>query len=159
MPRAATEIEWAEPAETTEPPEFMSQQQPAVSRGMPMAWQADSQALYVADGEGVWRVTLGEPFMPMWDMVYATEHTQALAMSPSGEFLVVEAGVGGEREIHELWLRPEGVETRLVRGGWEPAFAPEDDVYYFGSQEGFYVVRVGADPILLVPLAVNTDGF
>jgi hypothetical protein len=127
-------------------PSFMTQRQPAISREMPIVWGHDSKAVYVADEEGVWRVTLGEPFMPVWHKVCAASNIQALAMSPSGNTLVVESGVEEEREVHELTLSADDVEVRHVISGWGVTFADGEDMYFFANYKGYYVVRPGEKP-------------
>jgi hypothetical protein len=152
-------IEWAEAGVEPELPDFLSRDMPVVSPIMPIVWGRDSSALYVADSEGVWRVTLAEPFMPLWDLIYTVERANALAVSPSGGHLVVEVGAGDEREIHELRLGEDGVSGRVVGVGRGATFGPTHDVYYFGSSAGWYGVPAGGRPRELAPTDHNSSGY
>ncbi len=142
----AADIAWAEPIGPKALPEYMTQRQPTISPDMPIVWGRDSKAVYVADEEGVWRATLGELFIPVWDRIHTAPHIQALAMSPSGQCIVVEAGSEEERDIHELRLGADGVETRSVGTGWGVAFGPVEDVYHYADYWGLYRVIVGEAP-------------
>ncbi|MBT3269964.1 hypothetical protein HN371_22650, partial [Candidatus Poribacteria bacterium] len=139
------EVEWADSVEPTELPAYMTRRQPVISRDMPIVWQPDSGAVFVADEEGVWRATLGEPFMPDWAKIHTASDVQALAMSPSGDYLVVESGDAEERDIHELHLGDDGVEVRSVGVGWGVRFSPTEDTYRYSNYQALYRVVVGEE--------------
>lgn len=141
----AAAIEWPGPTFPAELPSYMTQGQPVITRDLPIVWGRDPNTVYVADEEGVWRVTLGEHFMPTWDLIHTEPHVKALAMSPSGGYLVVESGVEEVRDISELHLGADGVEARLVGTGWGVAFGPLDDTYHYADYWAFYRVLVGEE--------------
>lgn len=156
---APADIEWVEPVEPATLPAFMTQEQPGISRDMPIVWGRDSKDVYVADDEGVWRATIGQPFVPVWRRIYAAAHTQALAMSPSGRCLVVESGDAEERDIHELYLGAGDVDIRSVGAGWGVTFEPTDDRYFYADHMGYYAVNVGEDARLVTGFSYARGGF
>ena len=133
-----------------------------------MVWGRDSETLYVADADAVWRATLGAPFMPVWHKIHVVANTRALTISPSGEYLVVEAGLEedrvvatgleDDRHIYELRLGVDNVEPRTVASGWSPMFLPHEDVYFFGNYKGYHMAPVGADPRPLSWVGWTPDG-
>jgi hypothetical protein len=136
-------LEWPEPVLATGLPDFLTQEQPSVSRNMPLVWARDSKAVFVADGTGVWRATLAEPYTHIWNRIADLEHVRGLAMSPSGGHLVAECGTGEEGPIHEITLGTDGVTVEHVADGWGVRFSATDDDYYYGSYLGFYAKTPG----------------
>lgn len=155
----AADIEWADPVEPAELPAFIAQRAPVISRDMPIVWGGDSKAVYVGDDEGVWRATLGEYFMPVWELIHMASHVQALALAPSGEYLVVESGVAEERSIDELHLAADGVTARSVGTGWGVAFGPMEDIYHFANYRAIYAAHVGEEPMYVKGAAMMPVGW
>jgi hypothetical protein len=135
--------EWVPPIPAEDPPAYLSQRRPTLSGDSPIVWGADPTTLYVADAGGVWRVSLGAPFMDEWSRIADMQDVRALAVSPSGRHLVVEAGRDEEGGIYEMRLdSPDSVPTR-VAAGWGIRFGTDHGWYFYAAYKGLYRKRPG----------------
>ncbi len=80
--------EWAPIEKPKKIPEVFTQPMPIINLETQISWSHDSNHIYVLDKKGIWRLSLGPIYFPIWTLLIKQENIIQFEPSPFGKMLL-----------------------------------------------------------------------
>ena len=136
-------VTWLPPQKPAKLPDFMTEKTPHIHEETVPVWSPDSDALYVHDEEGIWRVNLLMPRMQVWKLFLPMEGVRAFCLSADGQRLLATIdGEDGDPSVVLVDLKSADRAPKRIGPGWGAAFSPDSSRFVFVDASGLYVGSV-----------------
>ena len=136
-------VTWLPPQKPAKLPDFMTEKTPQIHEETVPVWSPDSDAVYVHDEEGIWRVNLLMPRMQVWKLFLPMKGVRAFCLSADGQRLLATIDGGdGEPSVVLVDLKSEKRVPKRLGHGWGGAFSPDSSRFVFADASGLYVGSV-----------------
>lgn len=80
--------EWSPIEKPKKLPQLFTQPMPNITLETQIHWSPDSNHIYVIDNTGIWRLSLGSVFFPLWTQIVKNTNISQFEVSPSGTMLL-----------------------------------------------------------------------
>ena len=136
-------VKWLPPQKPAKLPDFMTERTPQIHDETVPVWSPDSDALYVHDEEGIWRVNLLMPRMQVWELFLQMKGVRTFRLSSDGQHLLANInGEDGEPSVVLVDLKSEERVPKRIGHGWGAAFSPDGKHFAYAHSSGLYVGSV-----------------
>ena len=136
-------LTWLPPQKPAKLPDFMMEKTPQIHEETVPVWSPDSDALYVHDEEGIWRVNLLMPRMQVWELFLPMQSVRAFCLSADGQHLLATIDGGdGDPSVVLVDLKSADRVPKRIGPGWGAAFSPDSSRFVFAHTSGLYVGSV-----------------
>ncbi len=136
-------VEWLPPQKPAKLPDFMTERTPQIHEETIPVWSPDSDALYVHDEEGIWRVNLLMPRMQVWELFLPMQGVRAFRLSADGQHLLANLDGGdSDPSVVLVDLKSEERVPKRLGQGWGAAFSPDGKRFAYAHSGGLYVGSV-----------------